>query len=366
MLPSAEKRISGLDMIKALGLYFVVLYHLTFRNSPDLFGGRAMDGLEFFLSTLLSCCVPLLFLVSGALALRRPADLKKSLRRSGQVLLLGLFWAFFSLAAVLAIRGERMSLRDYIYTAWNLKVGYIQHLWYMPVFFFLCLMTPILQALKENAPKVYRYGLLILLLYAFGGHLLEDLEYLLRWILGKGDAAARRDFFWHTNFFGGQYWYAFVYYALGDLLMERRERLRTFRKWSVPAILVSMGALTLFGLAQSHVLGRVCDPVFYNYSNPFTLIITVSAAVLLLDAQPGEKLKECFRSISTCSLGIYLLHWLLVEVLLVHAPALVSGNKLAPLTALAVMGLSWGISWCALKIPGLRRLFTTAGGRRAG
>lgn len=359
-LQSSRQRLPGLDLIKVLALYFVVLYHLTFRNVPDIYAGRLADYVEYTLSTLMSVCVPLLFTVSGALALRKPVDLRHNLRRSAQVLILAVIWTFLSLVVVLALRQERLSAGEFLSVASSLKVGYIQHLWYMPTFFFLCLMTPVLQSLREKAPSVYRYGLAILMVYTFGNLLLSDLEYLLRWITGHLGYTGNREFFWYTDFFGSHYWYAFIYYALGAWLMDHREALRRHRKAAVAAIPLCTACLTLFALARCHVRGVMFDPVFNNYGSVFTLVLTASVAVLLLDLQPGPFLCCCSKSISSCSLGIYLIHWLLIEAILCYLPQIAAGNRLAPLTALVVMGLSWGLTWCFSKIPLVKNLFTVS------
>ena len=353
-------RLTGLDLAKVLAMYFVVLYHLTFRNTPLLGGGRVMDYIEYFISTLLSCCVPLLFAVSGALALRQPVDLKKSLRRSFQVLFLAVIWAILSLLVVLALRRERMNPSEFFSVVWNLQVDYIQHLWYLPTFFFLCLITPVMQALRNNSRKVYRYGLLILAVFTFGNTLLNDGEYLLRWLLDKTGYAGKREFFWLTNFFGWHYWYVPVYYALGAALVEYREQLRRYKNAAALSIPLCMVCLFVFALARSYVRGTTFDPVFNNYPSVFTLTITASILLLLLEAKPGPKLAAFARAVASHSLGIYLVHWLLIEVLLDCFPAVTNTNHFAILTAVVVMALSWGITWVCVKIPLVKDLFTVS------
>ena len=358
MESARQSRVSGLDCCKVLALYLVIFYHLTFRNSPDIFSGSPLPILEYALGTLMSCCVPLLFLVSGALSISRPVDLKGTLRRCGTVLVLTVFWTVFSLAVVLLLRREPMSPGEFFYTASQLEHGYIQHLWYMPTFLFLCLITPLMQSLRQHAPQVYRYGLVLLFVFTFGNLLLSDLEYLLRAVTGRLGHTGNRQFFWFTNFFVYHYWYAPVYYGIGTALLEHRQQLRRYRKWALLAIPVCMICLTVFALARSYVRGEIFDPVFNNYGSVFTLILTLSVAVLLLDVHPGPAFSRCMQSISNCSLGIYLIHWLLIEALLDYLPALTNTNRPAPLTALLVMALSWALTWCLMKLPPTRCLVT--------
>ena len=355
-----SSRISGLDCCKALALYLVVLYHLTFRNAPDIFSGRFLPLLEYALGTLMSCCVPLLFLVSGALAVSRPVDLHKTLCRSGRVLLLTVFWALASLLIVLLLRRESMTPGAFFYTASQLEVGYIQHLWYMPTFLFLCLITPLMQSLRQHARSVYRYGLGLLFLFTFGNLLLSDCEYLLRYLTGHLGHTGNRQFFWFTNFFVYHYWYCPVYYGIGAFLVEHRAELRRYRKWALAAIPLCGVCLTVFALARCHVRGDVFDPVFNNYGNVFTLILTLCVVVLLINVEPAPRVRRWMKSLSDCSLGIYLIHWLIIEALLDYLPALTNTNRYAPLTAFVVMLLSWGLTWCLSKIPLVRTLLSVS------
>ena len=70
-----RKRQHGLDGIKLLGMYLVILYHVVFPHMPDVVDAPTAVGyLRYFLETFLGCCVPLFFMASGALALKKPVE----------------------------------------------------------------------------------------------------------------------------------------------------------------------------------------------------------------------------------------------------------------------------------------------------
>lgn len=63
-----QKRQHGLDLIKVLGMYLVILYHVVYPHMPDVVTAPTLRGyLRYYLETFLGCCVPLFFMVSGAL-----------------------------------------------------------------------------------------------------------------------------------------------------------------------------------------------------------------------------------------------------------------------------------------------------------
>jgi surface polysaccharide O-acyltransferase-like enzyme len=220
----------------------------------------------------------------------------------------------------------------------------------------------VLQSLKAHTPKIYGYFLLLILVLTFGNMLLSDLEYLLRWALGRQGYQGYRSYFWYPNYFDYHYWYSFVYFALGDYLFSRRAKLGRCRKYCPWTILLSVGALALIGAAKSHVRGTLWDTVFYNYSDPFALVLTASVFLLLQDLEPGSWLRAVTGSLATCSLGIYVTHWLFLEALRQTVPQLMEAHALALPLSLLVLSLSWCLSLLCLRIPGIKNLFTASPG----
>ena len=251
-------------------------------------------------------------------------------------------------------------MKEFLTIAWELRVGYIQHLWYLPTFLFLILLTPLLHSLRGAPTKVYRYGILLLGIFTFGNLLLNDGEYLLRWVLGRTGHTGTRYFFWYTDYFAYHYWYAPLYLCLGAFLEEHRHQLRRRRNAALMAIPLCMVCLTVFALARCAVRQTVFDPVFNNYGDLFTLVLTASVSLLLLSLEPGEKLSRAAASLSNCSFGIYLIHWLLIEALMDFLPAVTDAVAFAPLTALVLLAVSWGLTYGLLRIPYVRDLFTAS------
>lgn len=355
-----RKRLHGLDGIKVLGMYLVILYHVVFPHMPDVVDAPTAVGyLRYFLETFLGCCVPLFFLVSGALALKKPVGLKKNTRRCLHLLVITVIWVFLALGGMLLIRREWYGWREFFSIAWELRIGYIQHLWFLPCFLFICVFTPVMGALKFQSPKIYRYLMILMAILTFGDVLLNDGDYLIRWGLGKLDGRSwDRSFFWYANFFGVYYWYSLVYYALGDWLMTHGDRFLQ-KKWKlVLAIPVCMVCLFFTAMARSRVGLVTYNHVYYNYSSIFVLGISAALFLLIRDWKPGEKLAKIAASLAECSLGIYILHWLVLELLRQLFPTMMETTVLFPILALGVLVVTWGIVWVCKKIPLVRQLFT--------
>ncbi len=359
------KRQHGLDGIKVLGMYLVILYHVLYPHMPDVVHAPTMVGyLRYFLETFLGCCVPLFFMVSGALALKKPVDLKKNTRRCLHLLVITVIWVFLALAGMLLIRREWVGWSEFFSIAWELRIGYIQHLWFLPCFLFICLFTPVMGALKFQSPKVYRYLMLLMTVLTFGDVLLNDGEYVIRWGLGLLDGRSwDRSFFWYANFFGIYYWYSLVYYALGDWLMTHGT-LWLQKKWKLILVIpVCMLCLFVTAMARSRVGLTTYNHVYYNYSSIFVLGISAALFLLLRDWKPGERAGKIAASLAECSLGIYILHWLVLEALRQLFPNIMATTVLFPILSLGILLVTWGIVWVCKRIPLVRQLFTLTSGK---
>ena len=357
-----EKRQHGLDLIKTLGLYLVILYHVLYPYMPDVVTApNAVAYLRYFLETFLACCVPLFFMSSGALALKKPTDLRKNTMRCLHLGIIMVIWVFLALGGMLLIRRQWLGWSEFFAIAWELRIGYIQHLWFLPCFLFLCLMTPVLSALKFRAPQIYRYLMLLMTVLTFGDLLLNDGAYVIRWAMGEADGRTwDRSFFWYVNFFGIYYWYSLVYYALGDWLLSHGSALPIKKGQLVAVIPVCMALVFLSAMARSRVGLVTYNHVYYNYSNIFVLVIASAVFLLLQNVKLGAVAQRLTASLAQCSLGIYVLHWLVLEALRQLWPGLMAKTALFPIVSLGILVVTWGIVLLGKKIPVIRGLFTTA------
>ena len=103
--------------------------------------------------------------------------------------------------------------------------------------------------------------------------------------------------------------------------------------------------------------------MYYNYSSIFVLGISAALFLLMRDWKPGEKIGAMAASLAECSLGIYILHWLVLELLRQLFPGVMETTALFPILALGILAVTWGIVWVCKKIPLVRQLFTLTSGK---
>lgn len=71
-----------LDILKCIGIIFVIIYHSTIYNYNWIASPNITHYLRYFLTTLLSTCVPLFFFTNGYLLLNKDFDLKKTHKKN--------------------------------------------------------------------------------------------------------------------------------------------------------------------------------------------------------------------------------------------------------------------------------------------
>lgn len=131
------------------------------------------------------------------------------------------------------------------------------------------------------------------------------------------------------------------------------------KKWKLILVIpAGMACLFVTAMARSRVGLATYNHVYYNYSSIFVLGISAALFLLIRDWKPGEKMAKIAASLAECSLGIYILHWLVLELLRQLFPDMMARTVLFPVLALGILLVTWGIVWVCKKIPLLRQLFT--------
>lgn len=284
-------------------------------------------------------CVPLFFMLSGALLLKKEEPLALFLQKRFTRILLPLaFWSYFFIAWRIYAEGDLLS-----WSPVKLLAGPVYyHLWYLYAIVGLYLALPILRV-------VYRHAALKLQVYMlacwFAG---ASLLPILLTVAGKQTTL-------ELNYIPQ---FA-AYFFLGALLTERRLPLR----WAAGLYLAGWIATALLTSWWSHRLGAM-NQLFYQYTAPNVAIAAIGAFALLLRAgeRLPQKLGKPLAIISDCSFGIYFIHLPVLH-------ALSEGwfgfefewNSFTPLLAIPALTLSafvisWAIIWLLRLIPGLKRV----------
>lgn len=310
-----EKKVrwEHIDFIEATAIFFVLLYHSTKYTYDCWDGAPVLDYVRYYLRTILSTCVPLLFFANGYLLLNRKFDLKKHLVKCIRLVILTVVWGMITILAFMWMRQGCISLTDAFGYLWRLELWWAHHLWYMGALVCIYTLLPILKISFDHCPKYFIYFTVIAAMFTFGNTFLNIMASL---VLGR---VIEINWFHMFNPFREIYGYAFVYFCLGGLAHRYENKILVIPKAKRNAgaalvILCSTVILFMIGVQLTKISGtrisdEIWDVVWKGYDTVPTLLNVLAIYVISLSC----KKSSVIRYISCNTLGIYFIHVMLLQ-----------------------------------------------------
>ena len=336
-------RRTELDLCRIHACLLILMIHAA----ADIYHELPLAGAPFFavtfLSTLSRSGLPLFFMLSGALLLsREKMDPKqvlihRVLRLTGMYYLWSLFYAL-ARAASGAFSGP--------YEFLCAVVAGHYHLWFLPAMALVCLFLPVVHA------AIYRGGLdgrYLVGLFLFLGIFLVNCN------LTPDPAPILYRF---TQNFSLDYLPYLGYSVWGWSLSKKSFSRRTL--WLAPLVVLTVTLAASFANRWYSLYKGEADGWLFNYfSLPCFLQSTASFCFFL--ALRGRKLhhERAAAELSACTLGVFLIHPLMINVLEKLAFTV---TPAAPVLSLLVFYAALAVVCFALvlvlrKVPVLKRLF---------
>lgn len=213
LLPT--QRFTFIDLMEALAIVFVVIYHCGTCPKNVLLNPSFIYFFNYFLTGILSVCVPVFFLCNGFLLFGKPFNLKKHLRKIGLLLLVLFFWRLAIPAILIPLLGQQFNMIEFLKIAWNYKIGWNNQLWFLETLICIYVVFPLLKFTFEKSFIVFSLFLSICALFTLGNTLLDQLATIARSALTNNTELVSFNFFKGFNPFAGIKGYAFVYFCAG-------------------------------------------------------------------------------------------------------------------------------------------------------
>ncbi len=344
--PSASRHLWA-DFVRNLGILLVILGHVSaivVQRWQTLPPADWMAGNVY--NVIARACVPLLFMVSGALLLPRQESIRDFYRKRFQkVIFPFLFWSVL----YLVVKAKGYPGADPLAVIRGITVTIMvkpaeYHLWFMYELFGLYLITPILRVIIASGRDEYLWYFLGI--WFIFGPLQSLVEFL-------------------TNFsfiFDLGYLTGYVgYFLLGYLLI--RFPLRKWLVWSAAVYLASAVFTGYITYLYSGMIGRL-DTTFQNLLGVNIVFLSVSAFILLkaagerVFANPHPRLAKWAVHLTSVSYGMYLIHVFVLDALREYSISPLEGPAIymIPVATIAVFIVSWALISILIKIPILRAL----------
>ena len=322
-----------LDNSRILAIYAVVLLHVASAVERGSDIGTEYWWFGNIYESAVRWCVPVFVMVSGALLLdpNKKEDLLTFYKkRFSRILVPISIWTVFFLAAAFlknSLMGNELTIMDLLKRVLSGRPYY--HMWFLYMILGLYLFTPFFRKIIANSTKNELVFLAVITFaisafnYAYGG---GRSKLFINWFL----------------------LYA-PFFFVGYLIRQDKNR---------PSIVVLWGAF-LFSFLLTCVGYYLTDrSYFYGYLS--ISVIPMSISIMYIFKTLDKPIyNECVtKKLSLLTLGIYLIHPLILEIIRYKEYGAMSFHPLIsiPIISFVVFVLSLGVAWIIYQVPYLRRI----------
>lgn len=267
------------------------LYAKDSFHSPSFLPSLIMD-------VICRICVPLFFMISGYLALKKPYDAKKNKKKILHFLFIVVIWSiFFYIWNKYFLHNEMLPVLSYIFDPVK------NHLWYMYDLIGLYIALPFIQAMVSHLSRSLENRFIIAWLIFAGG-----VRFLTRF-LGLFDIEADMQYYIPII----QATYHLGYFVCGYILYKRKEEF-TKLPASLLCFVFILSTFCISILTYYHsAISQSFKDSFLTYGEFFIMINSI--IIFLLNAKIKAGKHKVMVWLSSLTFGIYLLHPLYIDIL---------------------------------------------------
>ncbi|MDR1422768.1 MAG: acyltransferase [Coriobacteriales bacterium] len=344
-----RQQYSFLNILKTMAIVMVVTYHCArLVSAPfDFTNDMALvDSLARLFFNVNSICMPVFFLVNGALLLTRELDLKKHFRRMVHLLILFVIWHVITLICELSFWHLDVSVWNYqaiigfLFGA-NLENLYNTHFWFIPVLLAIYAIFPLIKKEFDDwqtkpRKNYYLYFFVIFLIAVQQVPSLINTLSLLIPALNELNVPLG-----NYSPFATQVGKMLLYFILGGMLFSKREEIARRFPTALLIAVFCAGLVALFckWCITSDALQVNYDAVFSGYGTFSTLAMSVALFCLAMklpelshkEGMVPRGLTALFSVTGSFTLAIYYIHWIIGQTVL--------RNFLGTLTATNIFAL---------------------------
>ncbi len=341
---SNNTRVIQFDVMRVVAALAVVWLHTSAQRFYICYPSVEWDARNIY-DSLVRWSVPIFVMISGALFLdpQKRIDIKNLYAKSiTRVVLIFIFWSI--------VYGVYSGIgRGLIGIVAEIVKGPF-HFWFLRMLIGLYIIVPILRVVVVNK-KLERYFICISLVTSFFIPILFHL-------LGYFNDALRDSAERYYDVFGIKIAIGYVsYFVLGHYLANNiiKKTVKIF--FYILGILSVLSVIFLTHFASIHI--GTPYVAFYSNFNVLTLVEAIALFLLIKDLRIVPKYHAAVISISKLSLGIYILHPLVMKILLDFGnidSASLNPAYFIPLYAFLVFIICYCVSLILAKIPIIKKV----------
>ena len=342
----ANNRIISFDVLRIIAAFTVVMLHVTSQRLITSFPSTEWD-IRIVYDSFVRWCVPVFFMISGALFLNHGRKVSVGRLYKKNVLHLIVIYFVWSLIYALYLAIVKC---DYNVSQVLLRIieGPV-HFWFLKILIGLYVTIPILRMITQNK-RSEEYFLIVALITAFVLPMLFT-------FIGLYNESYKSFALYHYNAFGIRIASGYVgYFVLGHYLFTYRMS-GLAKKFIYIMGLFSVLSVIFLTHWYSHHINESSE-LFYDNLNVFTLFESMSVYLAIIGLKLPTKYNSLVYRLSNLSLGVYLSHFLVLMLFNFYGidSSLFNPLFFIPCYSLIVFVLSCLIVSLIMKIPILNKL----------
>lgn len=340
---TSNKHVYYFDLLRTVAVFFVIVIHCTAPHFTSLPVGSRSWLVASFFESISRWAVPIFVMISGALHLSKRRDMKSFFKKNVlKILIILLSWNLIY-AIVGLINGSSFS--SFI----KALIGGHYHLWFLYMLLALYALTPFIKKFIKD-PKRLKLFLFISFIFGIALPQLTDVLTLLPSpfsSVGNGLSRALNSFG-----FGQIIGYGF-YYVLGYYLHQKKNETKTIRTLYVTGAIYLV--FTFFATWCFSAVKNVPTVIFLKDLTINNALMSAGLFVFAKHHVTKKSTSNLLIRASKYSLGIYVMHALLLENVFVFLPSMPICLSVLVKSILCFF-VCLMLTFCLRKIPLLKRI----------
>ncbi len=306
-------RIDYIDALRVVACLAVVFLHVAASGTYSVDFKSPSWNLFAVYETMVNWAVPVFAMISGAVMLRKDYSYQMIFKKIGKVLIIFLIWSILYTVFDIAVMGSTSYLDDFLWLRVVIQGHY--HMWYLIMLCGLYLVTPIIKAIADKTELTKAFVVLAIIFTVVYpsiinlfqikavGHVLEnhflDAVYMALY-------SVVNDLNFHMTL-------GFVSYFVIGYYIAENDHICCKKGLIISALAIAFGtALLLFEI--ENVESKESANVFLQHYQ-LGIFLQSCGIMVLVKKLSGTNLIKCIAKISPLTLGIYMIHPLLIESL---------------------------------------------------
>ena len=306
-------RIEYLDALRTIACFSVVMLHVSALNTYHVEFGSYEWNVFMTYESLVNWAVPVFVMISGAVMLRKEYSVRDILGKIKRVVIVFYSWSIFYLFTDVLLNGINIYVANFLWLQVLIQGHY--HLWYFIMLCGLYLILPITKRIVTDESLMHVFIILAIVL-TFIIPTMRDLPQLSSLFTIRSSVVA--SFYRGTiNLIDDMHFHLTLgytaYYLLGYWIVNCWKEGEKPREFMIGLFTFLLGVLIL-AIGVRYASSKKTAGLFLYYYQVW-IFVQACGAMIIARSLAGMKFIKILAGMSPSTLGIYIVHPVIIEVL---------------------------------------------------